>query len=138
MLVICILGQPNITSTVLPLSGGLCPGRVTFSCNSLESDSPVIGIFRNNTRLVRYDFSPQHTYPYIIPSSPAGFMAQITSVIFNNAKFSYVNFTVSVDLMDLIIYQGQSISCGNILVRSNLIEIDNYTIQGEKTSTIVS
>ncbi len=128
---ICILGQPSITSSVLPLSGELCPGRVTFSCNSLESDSPVIGIFRNNTRLVRYDFSPQHTYPYIIPSSPAGFMAQITSVIFNNAKFSYVNFTVSVDLINLIIYQGQSISCGNILVRSNTFSIGIYSLIGK-------
>ncbi len=135
---ICILGQPNITSSVLPLSGELCSGRVTFSCNSLGTDSANIDFFTNDTVLVRYEYSLDHTYPYTIPSSPSGFMAQITSVIFNNAKFSYVNFTVSVDLMDLIIHQGQSISCGNILVRSNLIEIGNYTIQGEKTSTIVS
>ncbi len=113
MLVICILGQSNITSTVLPLSGELCPGRVTFSCNLFESDSSKIEIFINDTLLVRYDVSPQHTYPYTIPSSPSGFMAQITSVTMKNNKLSYVNFPVSADLMDLFPYQVPSISVGN-------------------------
>ncbi len=57
------VGQLSITSTVLPLSGELCPGRVTFSCNSFESQNVVIDMFIDNARLVRYDFSPQHTYP---------------------------------------------------------------------------
>ncbi len=128
---IFILGQPNITSTVLPLSGELCPGRVTFSCNSLGTDSANIDFFINDTVLVGYKYSLDHTYPYAIPSSLSGFMAQITSVIFNNTKFSFVNFTVSVDLMDLIIYHGQAISCGNILVRSNYFPIGIYSLIGK-------
>ncbi len=56
-------------------------------------------------------------------------MAQIISVTVNNTKLSYVNFTVSADLMDLIPYQGQSLSCGNELVRSNSIHIGIYSLK---------
>ncbi len=126
-----VIGTPTIKSSIAPLSGGLCPGTVTFSCDSLETGSPILEWYINNTRIVRYEFHPSHTFPRAMSAAVAELMVQITQANITNMKYNYINFTLSANLKDLIRYQELFVTCGNIAARSNSILIGAYNIRGK-------
>ncbi len=122
MLILYDLGViPTISTSIWPLSGELCPGRVTFSCDFLDTRSPIIDYYINDTRLFRYEFLPSHTFPLTVNESLPGIIVQITSANINNNKYSFMNFTLSADFNDIIIYQEQWLTCGTVSVRSNSV-----------------
>ena len=118
------------SSSIHPLSGELCPGRVTFSCDSLDTNSPIIDYYINGTRLVRYEYRPSHTFPLVVTTSLPGVSVQITSSFLSDTKYIFINFTLSADLNDILPYQQQYITCGTVSVRSASVYIGNFRIKG--------
>ncbi len=127
----CKLGIPTISSSINPLSGELCPGRVTFSCDSLDTNSPVIDYYIDDTRLVRYEYDPSHRFPFVMDTTLSGVTVQITSANVNGTEYSFFNFTFSADLNDIFPYQRKSLTCGTVSVRSNSIPIGLLNIKGK-------
>ena len=48
---------------------------------------------------------------------------------------NYINFTLSMDLTELIPFQGQNITCRTLL-RSNLLSIKKFSVRGERFNSI--
>ncbi len=133
-----ISGNPTISSRFNSLSGELCPGRVTFSCNSLETASPIIDYYVNNVRLVRYEYELTHMFPLMINASLPELTVQITSATTDsNNMFSFTNFTMSAELNYLHQYQGQNLTCGTIIQRSNPIYIGKFVLTGKCIYTLM-
>ncbi len=139
MLILYYLGViPTISTSTWPLSGELCPGRVTFSCDSLETASPIIEYYVNNVRLVRYDYELTHMFPLMINASLPELRVQITSATTDsNNMFSFTNFTMSAELNYLLQYQGQNLTCGTIIQRSDPIYIGKFVLTGKCIYTLM-
>ena len=58
---------------------------------------------------------------------------QLTTATFTGGQFSFINITLSASVSNFLPLQGQSISCGSILLRS-LFEIREFTVNNESTT----
>ena len=134
-LLVVVLGLPQLTSTIgSQLSGGYCPGSVIITCNALGfGTSGLIDWYISNTLLARYTYRANDDFPSTVmrESSILNAMVQISSSSLINGLFNFDNFTLSVDLDDLLPYEGQTISCGTLAERSNVFNINQFTILGK-------
>ena len=134
MCIDCIIGLPQLTSNVgSQLSGEYCPGSVILTCNALGfGTSGLIDWYINDTVLARYTFRVDDKFPFIVMVEDIlNATVQISSSNFSNGVFNFENFTLSVDLVNLFPFQGQNITCGTITERSNVFNINKFTIQGK-------
>ena len=130
---VVVSGHPHLTSSIgSQLFGEYCPGSVTFTCNALGfGTSGLIDWYINDTLLARYTYVASHNFPVtVMVQSSLNAVAQISSSSFFNGQFNFENFTLSVDLEDLLPFQGQNITCGTIAERSNDFNINKFTILG--------
>ena len=134
-LFVTVLGVPQLNSDIgSQLSGEYCPGSVTLTCNALGfGTSGLIDWYISNTLLARYIYSPSDTFPstVMVESSIMSAMVQISSSNFINGQFNFENFTLSVDLDDLLPFQRQTITCGTLADRSNVFNINSFTVLGK-------
>ena len=133
MIWIVVLGLPHLTSSIgSQLSGEYCPGSVTLTCNALGfGESGLIDWYISDTLLARYIFDSNHKFPFaVMVQSSLKAVAQISSSSLFNGQFNFENFTLSVDLEDLLPFQGQNMTCGTIAERSNVFNINKFTILG--------
>ncbi len=70
---------------------------------------------------------PPHSIDYFSMLGPS--RAYVTYGI------NYINFSLSMDLMELIPFQGQNITCRTLL-RSNLLSIKKFSVRGERFNFI--
>ena len=132
-------GDPEVVSTIESLSGRLCPGILTLTCSALQfGTSGTIEWFANYSLIASHTYRPDIVFPLTIQTeSPVhGVNVQIQAVTISNEKFNFVNFTLSANLEDMKQFQGQDITCGVQLLRSNSITIGTYTILGTTLFTI--
>ena len=129
-----LLAIPQLdTSIGSQLSGEYCPGSITITCNALGfGTSGLIDWYISDTLLARYAYVASHNFPFaVMVKSSLNAVAQISSSSFINGQFNFENFTLSVDLDDLLLFQGQNITCGTIIRRSNVFNINKFTIIGK-------
>jgi len=92
-----------------------------------------------NNRLARFDINLDAT-PYTTATSPALLNAtvKLTSASRINNQFNFINFTLSVSIVNLIPLQGRIISCGDLVQRSQHFKINDFFIINESyTGTII-
>ena len=131
---IVVLGLSHLTSSIgSQLSGEYCPGSVTLICNAFGIRYSLIDWYINDTLLAQYSFNSGDFFPSIVMvrSSILNAVAEISSLSVTNSLFTFENFTLSVDLDDLLPFQGQNITCGTITERSNIFNINTFTILGK-------
>ena len=98
----------------------------------------LIDWYLNDTLLARYSYRESDTFPLYISTEPSisGLWVQISSATITNNHFNFNNFTISSDLNNLVQYQRQNLTCGTKLMRSDPINIGDFTIQGKMTSKL--
>ena len=131
---VVVLGLPQLTSNIgSQLSEEYCPGSVTITCNALGfGRSDLIDWYINDTLLARYTYASNHIFPFaVMVNTSLNAVAQISSSSFTNSQFNFENFTLSVDLDDLLPFQGQNITCGTLAERSNVFIINTFEILGK-------
>ena len=134
---VVVLGLPQLSSSSgSQLSGEYCPGSVTITCNALGfGTSGLIDWYINYTLLARYTYLSSHKFPFAVMVQPSlNAVAQISSSSFINGQFYFENFTLLVDLDDLLPLQGLNITCGTLAVRSNVFIINRFDILGKINS----
>ncbi len=62
-------------------------------------------------------------------------VAQISHANFTTT-FNYFNFTLSVNITELLPFEGQNLFCGITSMRSNVVPVDNLILLGKKISQI--
>ena len=122
-------GGPGISSSTssLELSGEVCSGYITLTC-SKNTTERVIEWFANDDRLARFD--EEDVTPFTIKTRPDLFNAtvQVTSVVEDNGYFFFDNFTLTARVSDFLPLQGQNLTCGTLLDRSEHFRINNFSI----------
>ncbi len=123
--VLCI---PEVEYTFEPR----CSREVTLTCNALELNSPRIRWFAGDTVLAEYNFILADVYPRKVMTESINATAQISHANFTTT-FNYFNFTLSVNITELLPFQGQNFTCGTTSMRSNAIPVpvDNDEDQGK-------
>ncbi len=112
------------------LSGPRCSGEVTFTCNAPKFNNPGISWLAGDTVLATYNFIATDVYPKEVMTVPINATAQISNANFSTT-FNYFNFTLSVNVNQLIPFQGQNIFCGTTSMKSNAIPVDDLKFLGE-------
>ena len=128
-LLVAVLGLPQLTSSIgSQLFGEHCPGSVTLTCNTFDFGTDgLIDWYINDTLLARYTYKANHKFPLaVMVQNSLKAVAQISSSSFINGQFNFENFTLSVDLDDLLPFQGQNITCGSFGERSNVFNINKF------------
>ena len=131
---VAVLGLPQLTSNIgSQLSGEHCPGSVTLTCNAFDfGESGLIDWYISDTLLARYIYDSNHKFPFAVTvQSSLKAVAQISSSSLINGQFNFENFTLFVDVEDLLPFQGQNITCGTITVRSNVFIVNRFDILGK-------
>ena len=128
-------GQLILASSIgsLELSGEECPGTLTLICDARNfKTSGLIEWYVEDDRLARFDITTD-TLPFTASTSPAILNAtvQLLSASRNGNQFNFTNFTLSVKIRELIPLQGRTISCGNLIDRSQLFEVNEFSIINE-------
>ena len=121
----------------LELSGGQCPGTLTLTCDARNFGiSDTIGWFVGDDRVAEFDanadstpFTTTTTRPDILNAT-----VQLTTAIFSGGQFSFINFTLSASVSNFLSLQGQSINCGNFLLRSLPFGVRSFTVLNEAPS----
>ena len=134
---ILVYAQPQLSSSIgsLQLSGEQCPGTLTLTCDARNFGSSVtINWFVGDDRLAVFDFITDST-PFTTTTSLNLLNAtvQLTSATLTNGLFSYINFTLSTSLSDLLSLQRQNITCGIFVMRSSSFEITEFTLINESS-----
>ena len=130
---VVVSGRPHLTSSIgSQLSGQYCPGSVTLTCNALGfGASGLIDWYINDTLLARYTYVASHKFPFaVMVQSSLNAVVLISSSSLINGQFNFENFTLLVDLDDLLPFQGENIACGTLLQRSNVFNINKFTVLG--------
>ena len=130
--------QPQLSSSIdsLELSGEQCPGILTLTCDARNFGiSGSISWFVGDERVGEFDvvddftpFTTTTTRPDLLNAT-----VQLTTAIFTGGQFSFINFTLSASVSDLLLLQGRNISCGSLGLRSSF-GIREFTINKEATS----
>ena len=118
------------------LSGEQCPGTLTLTCDAVNlGASSSIEWFVGDDRLAVFDFVIDLT-PFTTTTNPDLLNAtvQLQSATLTNGLFSYINFTLSTILSDLLSLQRQNITCGIFVMRSSSFEITEFTVINESSS----
>ena len=132
-----VFGQPQLSSSIgsMKLSGEQCPGTLTLPCDAVNfGTGDTISWFVGDDRLAVFDFAVDFT-PFTTTTSPNLLNAtvQLQSATHTNGQFSYINFTLSASLNDLLSLQGQNITCGSFVMRSSTFEITSFTVINESS-----
>ena len=114
------------------LSGPQCSEPLTLVCNAENFNSTDIIWFAGSTVLVVYSFRSSQPFPVSLQSDVINGTAQIENAYYNG-DFNYINFTLTVNVKDLLLFQEQNISCGSIYIRSNAFNIKNFNVVGKIT-----
>ncbi len=112
------------------LSGPQCSEPLTLVCNAVNFNSTNITWFAGSTILVAYSFRSSDPFPMSLQSDVINGTAQIENAYYNG-DFNYINFTLTVNVKDLLLFQEQNISCGSIYTRSNAFNVKNFNVIGE-------
>ncbi len=113
------------------ISGLQCSEPLTLVCNAENFNSTVIIWFAGSTVLVEYAFRASDPFPVSVTSGVVNATAQIENAYYNG-NFNYINFTLTVNVKDLLLFQEQNISCGSIYTRSNAFKVKKFNVIGEK------
>ena len=120
----------------LELSGEQCPESLTLTCDARNfGTSDSIGWFVGNKRVADFDAATDST-PFTTTTTRPDLLnatVQLTSVTITGGQFSFINFTLSASVSNFLPFQGQNISCGNIVSRSSF-GIREFTVNNETTS----
>ena len=120
-------GGPELSSSTssLELSGEVCPGYITLTC-SKNTTERIIVWYINDIELARFD--EEDVAPFTIKTRPDLFNAtvQVTSVVEVNRYFSFDDFTLTARVSDFLPLQGQNLTCGTLLDRSEPFRVNNF------------
>ena len=117
------------------LSGEHCPGILTLTCDAVNlGPSGSMNWFVGDNRAAMFDFFRDPT-PFTKTTNPNLLNAtvQLQSVTLTNDQFSYIYFTLSAGLSDLLSLKGQNITCGVFVWRSSSFEITEFTVINESS-----
>ena len=84
--------------------------------------------YTNDNELARFD--EEDMTPFTIKTRPDLFNAtvQVTSVVEDNGYYSFDNFTLTSRVSDFLPLQGQNLTCGTLLDRSERFRIGNFSL----------
>ena len=123
------LGSPELSSSTstLELSGEVCPGYITLIC-SKNTTERIFVWYTNDNELARFD--EEDVTPFTIKTRLDLFNAtiRVTSVVEVNGYFSFDNFTLTARVSDFLPIQGQNLTCGTRLNKSEPFRVDNFTV----------
>ena len=123
--------KPLLTNNVLPSGLLLCQRSVTFVCNAIHAGQD--GTFSWYLSGIAFDsdvYGTDAIYPLTINSTKSGFAIQIAEVTSTDGNFSFINFTLTIELEEIPKYVGQNVTCGKQLKQSLPITIGNYRVKG--------
>ena len=112
------------------LSGQQCSEPLKLVCNAENLNSTDIIWFAGSTVLAVYSFSSRDQFPLSLQSDVINATAQIENAYYNG-NFNYIDFTLTVNVKDLLPFQEQNISCGSMYIRSNAFKINNFQVVGK-------
>ncbi len=115
------------------LSGPQCSEPLTLVCNAENFNSTDIIWFAGSTVLVVYSFRSSQPFPVSLQSDVINGTAQIENAYYNG-DFNYIDFTLTVNVKDLLPFQEHNISCGSLYIRSNAFKVKNFNAIGENVS----
>ena len=92
--------------------------------------------YTNDNQLARFDeedvtpFNEEYVTPFNITTRSDIFNAtvRVTSVVEVNGYFSFDNFTLTARVSDFLSLQGQNLTCGTLLDRSEPFQVNNFSI----------
>ena len=133
----CDIGDPEVSldNGLSEISGPQCPRVVTFTCNARESSSPRISWYAGETVIATYSYAALDVYPIQVTTATIINATARLSHAYVAYGINYINFTLSMDLTELIPFQGQNITCRTLL-RSNLLSIKKFSVRGERFNSI--
>ena len=84
--------------------------------------------YTNDIELARFD--EEDVTPFTITTRPDLFNAtvRVTSVVEVNGYFSFDNFTLTARVSDFLPLQGQNLTCGTLLDRSEPFGVYNFSL----------
>ena len=84
--------------------------------------------YTNDNELARFD--EEDATPFTIKTRSDLFNAtvRVTSVVEVNGYFSFNNFTLTARVSEFLPLQGQNITCGTLLDRSEPFQVNNFSI----------
>ncbi len=112
------------------LSGLQCSEPLTLVCNAENFSSTDIIWFAGSTVLAVYSFSSRDPFPVSLQSDVINGTAQIENAYYNG-NFNFINFTLTVNVKDLLPFKEQNITCGTTYTRSNAFNVKNFNAIGE-------
>ena len=122
-------GAPELSSSTssLELSGVVCPDYIMLTCTQNTTER-VFEWFANDDRLARFDEGD--TIPFTVKTRPDLFNAtvQVTSVVEVNGYYSFDKFTLTARVSDFLPLQGQNLTCGTLLDRSEPFRVNDFFI----------
>lgn len=128
----------SVDNELSQITGPQCLDMITFTCNLLNSTDPFFDWYANDVLLARYTYRVGDMFPFdIVPDEMINATVVMSSVNMFKTLHSYYNYTLSVNLRDLLPFQGQNISCGTTRERSTPFPVNNFEVVGELSTFIL-
>jgi len=126
------LGKKTLTSSTgsLELSGEYCPGILTLTCDAVNAKvDSVINWYVDDIQVARFSMDDDST-PFITTTTPnvINGTVELTTARQRNDSIFFMNFTLSASLANFLPLQGSNVSCGTIIVRSQIFQIKEFSI----------